>query len=137
MSKAVPLTLYQFAHDLGAHQRLTREVSFVWHKQYAKATPATRQAMREEFMAAFVLGYCRGEKSHSIRRNAEMAASQKFKYHISRDGAKDAKAQPEPSRQRVSKVHRDAAMDFLANFEGDTLEEQIKQALAVLRIVAL
>ena len=36
------------------------------------------------------------------------------------------------SHARVSKAHRDAAMDFLAHFEGKTLAEQIKQAKAIL-----
>jgi hypothetical protein len=42
------------------------------------------------------------------------------------------KPQAPASHTRVSKVHRDAAMDFLAHFEGKTLAEQIKQAKAIL-----
>lgn len=42
------------------------------------------------------------------------------------------KPQAPASHARVSKAHRDAAMDFLAHFEGKTLAEQIKQAKAIL-----
>lgn len=132
MSK-LTLTLSQFAHDLGAHQRLTRDVSLVWHKQYVSADVVTRRAMREEFLTAFVRGYCGGEKSHSNLRHAEMAANQKFKYHISRDGAKDKPTQAKQPHNRISASHRQAAMEFLGHFDGESLQEQIKQALAVLK----
>ena len=58
MSKAtqVELTYAQFAHDIGAHQRLTLAVSLVWHKQWLKATPQTRTALRDEFMTHFTMG---------------------------------------------------------------------------------
>lgn len=130
---SITLTFTQFAHDIGAHARLTREVSLVWHEQYRTATPATRKAMREQFVAAFIEGYCEGVRNLTpeIKRNAEMAANQKFKYHISRDGAKD-KPKAAPKAMRVDKAMRDAAMDFLGNFEGESLDEQIKQAIALL-----
>lgn len=35
-------------------------------------------------------------------------------------------------RNRISKAHHDAAMDFLGNFEGKDLAAQIKQAVALL-----
>ena len=128
------LTFSQFAHDLGLHSRITREVSLVWHKQYLTATPATRHAMREEFMKAFFDGYVQGVRklTPEIKRNAEMAANQKFKYHISRDGVKD---QPKaaPKAMRVDKAMRNTAMDFLGNFEGESLDAQVKQAIALLK----
>jgi hypothetical protein len=34
--------------------------------------------------------------------------------------------------KRISKEHREVAMDFLGNFAGETLQEQIKQAIALL-----
>jgi hypothetical protein len=146
MSKAtkVELTYAQFAHDLGAHQRLTLAVSLVWHKQWLKATPQTRTAMREEFMANFTMGLLECTMPQAVRiltatisqrtkaqHAAYMAASQKFKYHISRDGVKSATSTP-VSQPRISTVLRSAAMDFLGNFEGESLEAQIKQALSIL-----
>lgn len=148
MSKAVhiPLTYAEFAHDLGAHSRLTREVSLVWHRQYTKANPATRQAMREEFLVQFISGYVKCNEKQAMRilikgapeRTAEQkqayeAASQKFLYHISRTGAKSKPAaQTEQTSHRIPAHLRSVAMDFLGEFEGKNLEEQIKQAVALL-----
>jgi hypothetical protein len=145
MSKAtkVELTYAQFANDLGAHQRLTLEVSAIWHRQYVKAGPVTRTALREEFMTHFVAGMLSCTVHAAVRiltaskvvrskaqQNAYMSASQKFKYHISRDGAK---SEATPVRQlRVSAERRAIAMDFLSEFEGETLQEQIQQALKLL-----
>lgn len=132
MSK-ITLTYTQFAHSLGKHSRLTREVSLVWHKQYVRGSAATRSALREQFMQAFIEGYCEGVRNLTakIKREAEMAASQKFKYHVSRDGVKD-QPKAEPKHMRVSKAMRNTAMDFLGNFEGESLDEQVKQAIALL-----
>lgn len=41
-------------------------------------------------------------------------------------------AKPKTSHNRISVAHREAAMAFLGEFEGDTLEAQIKAAIAVL-----
>jgi hypothetical protein len=146
MSKAtqVELTYAQFANDLGAHQRLTLEVSAVWHRQYVKAGAVTRTALREEFMTHFVVGMLDCTMPQAVRiltatisqrtkaqHAAYMAASQKFKYHISRDGAKSVSGAP-VKQARISREHRDAAMDFLGNFDGENLAEQIAQALKLL-----
>ena len=42
------------------------------------------------------------------------------------------KPQAEQSHARVSKAHRDLAMDFLSHFEGKNLAEQIRKAKALL-----
>ncbi len=42
------------------------------------------------------------------------------------------KPQAEQSHARVSKAHRDLAMDFLSHFEGKDLAEQIRKAKALL-----
>ena len=42
------------------------------------------------------------------------------------------KPQAEQSQARVSKAHRDLAMDFLSHFEGKDLAEQIRKAKALL-----
>ena len=132
MSKAtqVELTYAQFAHDIGAHQRLTLAVSLVWHKQWLKATPQTRTALRDEFMTHFAMGMLKCTQSQAVRiltapiskrtkaqHAAYMAASQKFKYHISRDSKKTPQA-PVKSL-RLSADVRASAEDFLAMFKGD------------------
>ena len=46
-------------------------------------------------------------------------------------------AAPKPvSHARVSKAHRDAAMDFLSMFDGETLEAQVRAARALLAQLA-
>lgn len=146
MSKAT-LTLKQFAFDLGSHQRITREVSEVWHKQYSKADAATRQAMREDFLSEFIRGYAdctekqamrilitvRGERKASEQQAYE-AASQKFLYHIARTGTKDQRK--EPKRIRFTSEQRKAGDEFLATFPGETLAEQIAKARAFLASLA-
>jgi hypothetical protein len=143
MSKATKpvLTYAQFANDLGAHQRLTLAVSVVWHKQYAKASAVTRTALRDEFMTHFTMGMLACNMKQAVRiltatiserteeqHKAYMAASQKFKYHIARDGAK-SETKPVKSL-RIPREMRVAANDFLSLF--DSAEDAIK----VLRAVA-
>ena len=142
MSKAtqVELTYAQFANDLGAHQRLTLAVSLVWHKQYAKADAVTRTALREEFMTHFTMGMLECTQVQAVRiltatiserteaqHKAYMAASQKFKYHIARDGAK-SETKPVQSL-RIPREVRVAAKDFLAMF--DSTEDAIKVLRAI------
>lgn len=143
MSKATKpvLTYAQFAHDIGAHQRLTLAVSLVWHKQWLKATPQTRAALRDEFMTHFTMGMLECTQSQAVRiltapiskrtkaqHAAYMAASQKFKYHISRDGVK-SETKPVKS-MRIPREMRVAAKDFLAMFKS------AEDAIKVLRAVA-
>ena len=141
MSKATKsvLTYAQFANDLGAHQRLTLAVSLVWHKQYAKASAVTRTALRDEFMTHFTMGMLECTQVQAVRiltatisertekqHKAYMAASQKFKYHISRDSAK---AKPVKS-QRFSADVRAAAKAYLAQCTD------VAQAIAALKAIA-
>ena len=143
MSKAtkVELTYAQFAHDIGAHQRLTLAVSLVWHKQYVKASAVTRTAMRDEFMTHFTIGMLECTQTQAVRiltatkgertkaqHAAYMAASQKFKYHISRDGAKSG-TKPAKSH-RFSADVRSAAKSFLAQCTN------VAQAIAALKAIA-
>ena len=137
MSK-LTLTLSQFAHDLGEHQRLTLEVSHVWHKQWLAATPATRTALRDEFLTHFTMGMLACTQTEAVRiltktkgkrtkaqQAAYMAASQKFKYHISRDGAKSKPA--EQTSHRIPADLRAAAKAYLAHFDN------VADAIKVLR----
>ena len=143
MSKATKpvLTYAQFANDLGAHQRLTLAVSLVWHKQYVKASAATRTALRDEFMTHFTMGMLECTQVQAVRiltatiserttaqHKAYMAASQKFKYHVSRDSQKKTEAKPVKS-MRLSADVRAAAKALLAQF--DSVEDAIKALRAV------
>ena len=147
MSKATKpvLTYAQFANDLGAHQRLTLAVSVVWHKQYAKASAVTRTALRDEFMTHFTMGMLECNMKQAVRiltatisertekqHKAYMAASQKFKYHIARDGAKSAaKPAAKPVKStRMTAEARQAAKTFLAMFDS------VAEAIAAINAVA-
>lgn len=150
MSKATKpvLTFAQFANDLGAHQRLTLAVSLVWHKQWLKATPQTRTALREEFMTHFTMGMLECTQVQAVRiltatiserteaqHKAYMAASQKFKYHISRDGKKSKPTPtptptPTPKHTRLGAETREAAEAYLSWFND------VEAAIAALRAVA-
>ena len=105
-SSKITLTLAAFAHDLGAAERITRDVSVVWHKQYVGADSVTRTALREEFILNFLIGYgltatkaakvlalSREQRSHEEQKVYD-AARAKFTYHIVRpekgNGAADA-----------------------------------------------
>lgn len=137
MTKSITLTLAAFAHDLGAHTRLTRTVSEVWYKQYGKADAATRVALREEFILNFLIGYgmsatkaaklmalSRPERS-TEEQNVYRAAEMKFNYHIVRDAYDAQRAKRAP----VSPV------DKLVNeFKALTAAQQ-RSFLAKLRVL--
>lgn len=94
MAKAIKLSFAAFAHDLGAHQRITLEVSQVWHDEYVGADSATRAARRDEFILNFLIGYgCKNPETimgqSRDERTAEdqrtySAARMKFTYHVVR-----------------------------------------------------
>jgi hypothetical protein len=76
----------------------------------------------------FSLGKGKGAKPEAVK--AIDRASSDFRYYVVRP----VKAKPvQAANKRISKELRASAMDFLANFEGESLEAQLKQALEVLR----
>ena len=100
--KAITLTFAAFAHDLGAHTRITLEASEGWHREYVKADAATRTARREEFILNFLIGYgltptkaakvmaqSRDERSASDQKVYD-AARAKFTYHVVRPEKKSS-----------------------------------------------
>jgi hypothetical protein len=135
------LTIQQYAFNIGSATRKVREAADPFHVAYVGATPEQRKDLRHRWM----LGHLEGQGFKSVERilsegkgagaNPEHVkaidrASADFRYMVVRPEPKDAAP---ASAKRVSPVLRNAAMDFLSNFEGESLEEQIKQALTVLR----
>lgn len=118
-------TLNKFAWQLGAHARITREHSIVWHRAYTKAEPATQSKWREDFVVNFVMGNLEIDETKARKivgkkraergieqERAVNAAGAMFRYHISRDGAK---SRTEPAKKvRVAQHERDAFNRFLA-----------------------
>lgn len=96
MTKQLTLTFAAFARDLGAHHRITMDVSLVWHQQYVAADTVTRTSMREEFILNFLQGYglsaTRATKVMAMSRDERSAGDQKvydaarakFAYHVVR-----------------------------------------------------
>lgn len=109
MAKSIKLSFATFAHDLGAHTRITLDASLIWHEEYVKADEVTRKARREEFIRNFLIGYLlariekpteadtakavklaekimaqsRDERSHEDQKVYD-AARAKFTYHVVR-----------------------------------------------------
>lgn len=96
----ITLSFASFAHDIGAHTRITLDVSKVWHLEYVDADKATRSARREEFILNFLIGYglasakatkvvaqSREERSEADQKVYD-AARAKFTYHVVRPTAK-------------------------------------------------
>ena len=136
------LSIKQFAVNVGNHNTAIRDAADAFHDAYTGATPTQQSALRKEWMLGHLegqgvsnpertlsLGKGKGSKPEAVK--AIDRASSDFRYYVIRPvKAKSAKAS---SHQRISKELRSSAMDFLANFEGESLEEQLKKALAVLR----
>lgn len=94
MAKSIKLSFATFAHDLGAHTRITLDASLIWHEEYVKADEVTRKARREEFIFNFMVGYgCKNAKVIMAQSRDERtaddqkvydAARAKFTYHVVR-----------------------------------------------------
>ena len=136
------LSIQSFAKLLGEVTRKTRDASLPFHKAYVKATPDQRADLRTRWLighisgalklsdegAERILSQSRTERSTKAQA-AYAKASSDFSYHVIR--AK--KAEPAGSHTRITKQAREAAMSFLAQFDGDSLDKQINAAIAVLR----
>jgi hypothetical protein len=135
------LSIKQFATNVGNHTTAIRDAADAFHEAYTGATPTQQGALRKDWMLGhlegqgvqdaertFSLGKGKGAKPEAIK--AIDRASSDFRYYVVRP----VKAKPvQAASKRISKELRASAMDFLANFEGDSLEAQLKQALEVLR----
>ena len=135
------LSIKQFATNVGNHTTAIREAADAFHEAYTDATPTQQGALRKDWMLGhlegqgvkdaertFSLGKGKGAEPEAVK--AIDRASSDFRYYVVRP----VKAKPvQAANKRISKELRASAMDFLANFEGESLEAQLKQALEVLR----
>jgi hypothetical protein len=111
----ITLSFAAFAHDIGAHTRITLDASKVWHLEYQTADKTTRTARREEFILNFLLGYGVPEakvtkvmaQSRTERGAADQkvydAARAKFTYHVIRP---DATTKPEGATAKAGKAEK-------------------------------
>jgi hypothetical protein len=137
MSKAVRST----AKSIGTNDANTATLAAEIRAAWVKAKPEAQAEIAFEFKVGYIAGRDRvsisdaqaiveaGKGADAINAPAIVRAVAAWNYHIVQGNAKPAQAQ---SHKRISKEARAWAMDFLGNFEGETLQEQIKQALALL-----
>jgi hypothetical protein len=137
MSKAVRST----AKSIGTNDANTATLAAEIRAAWVKAKPEAQAEIAFEFKVGYIAGRDRvsisdaqaiveaGKGADAINAPAIVRAVAAWNYHIVQGKAKPAQA---PSHKRISKEARAWAMDFLGNFEGETLQEQIKQALALL-----
>ena len=131
------------AKSIGNKDASTSELAATIRKAYAKAKPEAQQEIRTDFHIGYIAGKDRvsiseaaaiweaGKGAGAINAPAIARAVAAWKYYVA-DHLKQATPAPEPKSFRISREHHDLAMDFLANFEGKNLAEQIKQAVALL-----
>jgi hypothetical protein len=100
MSKAITITYDQFAFGLGNQDRLVRDTSLVWHKEYKQASPEVKSDYRARWMTQYIMGNLKVtqpvaerilSQSREQRNKANQASylrgSNQFKYHIIRPEA--------------------------------------------------
>ena len=134
------LSIQQFAVNVGNHTTAIREAADAFHAAYVDATPTQQGALRKDWMLGhlegqgvkdvertFSLGKGAGAKPENVK--AIDRASSDFRYYVVRPVK--AKAAPVKAK-RISTHLRESAMSFLAEFEGESLEAQIKAAMTVL-----
>lgn len=144
MSRTTSIDFNTFAFNVGEQSRKTRDASLPLHKAYTKAEPEQQRDLRTRWMlnhlrgalavnaktAERILSEGKGAGAKPEHVKAIDKASSDFRYHIARPEAKPT--QVATKHNRVSAKHKALAMTFLGEFEGETLAEQIKAAVALL-----
>ena len=96
---------------------------------------ATKYGCNYTWSAAGTAVFYTGAESNRETRHG--AAFQSWRRNVMVWFTPERQAKPAPkTNQRIDPSLRSAAMTFLAEFEGETLDEQIKQALAILKALA-
>ncbi len=139
MSKAVRTN----AVSIGKKDAQSEALAIAIRKAYTKAQPEAQAELAREFKIGYISGrekvsltvatqiFEAGKGANAINVGAIDRATSGFNYHIV--SKLDTKpATPAQGNKRISKEARAMAMDFLGNFEGENLQEQIKQAVALL-----
>ena len=134
------------AKSIGNKDAQSKALASAIRKAWLKASDERKAEIRLDFMIGYISGQERislsdaeavieAGKAKGVPK-AHIAwidnASSAFRYHIVQ-----GKTKPKAPEQhaRVSKAHREAAMAFLGEFGGETLAEQVKQAIAVLNAI--
>lgn len=128
--------------SIGNNDAKSADIAASIRKAWLKAKPEAQAEIVAEFKIGYIAGrekislaeaqaiFEAGKGTGAINPAAIDRATSAFNYHIRQ--SKAAPAQQAQRSMRISTVMRERAMDFLAEFEGDSLAEQIKQAVALL-----
>ena len=129
-----------FAFNIGVQAGQTRDASKPLHDAYTKATPEQQADLRTRWITNHINGQGLNAgrilpKPRTQRTTEETKAYDKarqdFAYHIVRK-VKAPTPTAKPKSLRVSPAMREAAMAFLGEFDGDSLQAQITAAVALL-----
>ena len=138
MSKAVRTD----AQFIGKKDATTADKIIAIRKAWLKAKPEAQAEIVYEFKVGYISGRDRtsisqaeaivqaGKGEGAINAPAIVRAVAAWHDQVMKGVAKATDTAQ--SRKRVSSERRALAMDFLGNFEGKNLQEQIKQAIALL-----
>ena len=130
------------AVTIGKKDAQSEALALVIRKAYAKAKPEAQAELAREFKIGYISGrekvslavatkiFEAGKGADAINVGAIDRATSGLNYHIV---CKVVNKPAEPVKhKRVSTERRALAMDFLGNFKGENLQEQIKEAIALL-----
>lgn len=132
------------AKSIGNKDASTAELAVLIRKAYAKAKPELAQEIRADFHIGYISGRDRlsisdseaiwlaGKGEGAINAPAIVRAVAAWKYHVADHFATATEPPKKKRHARISAESRALAMDFLGNFKGESLQEQIEQALALL-----
>lgn len=137
----------ELGYAIGNAERLTLESTANAHKAWSKADDATKKSERVRFLTGFVAGTLHAsydvaetilKKSRTERTQSQVravqAAMQKFKYHISRDGAKKSGERAAPVR--VSSEFKAAAIRFVGSIYEEANAESLRATAKLLLAMA-
>ena len=137
MSKAVRSD----AQFIGKKDATTADKIIAIRKAWLKAKPEAQAEIVHEFKVGYISGRDRlsisqaeavvaaGKGADAINAPAIVRAVSAWHDQVMKGVPKPATAQV---NKRIDKAAKAMAMDFLGNFEGENLQEQIKKAIALL-----
>jgi hypothetical protein len=139
----------EFAFLVGKQAGMTRKAAKPLADAYGKADAEQQADLRQRWMFHHITGQLNGAKqSDAAKKAASIIAKGKgggasresikmidkaysdFRYNIIKQSGKKPE---QAARTRVPAAVRTAALVFLAEFEGDTLAQQIDAAIAALK----
>ena len=131
------------AKSIGNKDAQSEALAIAIRKAYKKAQPEAQAELTREFKIGYISGrekvslavatkiFEAGKGTDAINVAAIDRATSGFNYHIV---SKLTATEPPKKKKhtRISAEQREWAMGFLGNFEGESLQEQISKAIALL-----